>query len=433
MRMLDVLMKKRNGEELTTAEINFIIEQYTANEVPDYQMSAFLMAVFFKGMTTRERTDLTMAMMHSGDVLDLSGIPGIKVDKHSTGGVGDKTSLPLAAMVAATGIPVPMISGRGLGHTGGTLDKLEAIPGFRVELTEEEFKTQVKNVGTAIVGATGNIAPADKRIYALRDVTATVDSIPLISGSIMSKKLATGSDALVLDVKTGSGAFMKTEADAVALAEALVGIGVEAGVKMQAVISDMNQPLGNAVGNTLEIIETVESLKGNGPADLMELCLVLGSSMVVMGGKATDEATARVMLEQTIADGSALAKFKDMVAAQGGDIKALDDYSLMPGAQFQTDYTAKTAGFVSAMVADAIGIASMRLGGGRAAKDDVLDLGVGIMMHKKIGDAVEVGTPILTIYSNREDVSDIAAYLDENVSVAATATKPTLIHQIING
>lgn len=433
MRMLDVLMKKRNGEELTTAEINFIIEQYTANEVPDYQMSAFLMAVFFKGMTTRERTDLTMAMMHSGDVLDLSGIPGIKVDKHSTGGVGDKTSLPLAAMVAATGIPVPMISGRGLGHTGGTLDKLEAIPGFRVELTEEEFKAQVKNVGTAIVGATGNIAPADKRIYALRDVTATVDSIPLISGSIMSKKLATGSDALVLDVKTGSGAFMKTEADAVALAEALVGIGVEAGVKMQAVISDMNQPLGNAVGNTLEIIETVESLKGNGPADLMELCLVLGSSMVVMGGKATDEATARVMLEQTIADGSALAKFKDMVAAQGGDIKALDDYSLMPGAQFKTDYTAKTAGFVSAMVADAIGIASMRLGGGRAAKDDVLDLGVGIMMHKKIGDAVEVGTPILTIYSNREDVSDIAAYLDENVSVAATATKPTLIHQIING
>lgn len=433
MRMLDVLMKKRNGEELTTAEINFIIEQYTANEVPDYQMSAFLMAVFFKGMTTRERTDLTMAMMHSGDVLDLSGIPGIKVDKHSTGGVGDKTSLPLAAMVAATGIPVPMISGRGLGHTGGTLDKLEAIPGFRVELTEDEFKAQVKNVGTAIVGATGNIAPADKRIYALRDVTATVDSIPLISGSIMSKKLATGSDALVLDVKTGSGAFMKTEADAVALAEALVGIGVEAGVKMQAVISDMNQPLGNAVGNTLEIIETVESLKGNGPADLMELCLVLGSSMVVMGGKATDEATARVMLEQTIADGSALAKFKDMVAAQGGDIKELDDYSLMPGAQFKTDYTAKTAGFVSAMVADAIGIASMRLGGGRAAKDDVLDLGVGIMMHKKIGDAVEVGTPILTIYSNREDVSDIVAYLDENVSVAATATKPTLIHQIING
>lgn len=334
-----------------------MIQDFTAGKIPDYQISAFLMATYFTGMTIPELTNLTMAMMHSGDVLDLSTIEGIKVDKHSTGGVGDKVSLPLAPMLAALGIKVPMISGRGLGHTGGTLDKLEAIPGYQVEISEDEFKAQIDKVGTAIIGATGNIAPADKKMYALRDVTATVDSIPLIAASIMSKKLATGNNALVLDVKTGSGAFMKEQDQAEALAQIMVKIGKEAGMQMQAVISDMNQPLGNKIGNTLEIEETLDTLKGQGPKDLLEVTLTLAAPMVVMAQKADDEVTAREMLMRTIEDGSALVKFGEMITAQGGDNRVLGNYNLMPHAKFEVELTAPRNGYLSRLDADAVGIA----------------------------------------------------------------------------
>jgi len=428
MKMIDVLMKKRNGEELSGEEIQFVVDGYTDGSIPDYQMSAFLMTVFFNEMNVTERAALTDAMMRSGDVLDMSDIPGIKVDKHSTGGVGDKTSLPLAAMVAALHIKVPMISGRGLGHTGGTLDKLEAIPGFNVNLTEEQFKEQIRTVGTAIISATGDIAPADKKIYALRDVTATVDSISLISSSIMSKKLATGNDALVLDVKTGSGAFMKTLDDSKALAQSLVDIGKAAGLQMKAIISDMNQPLGREIGNALEIQETIETLKGNGPADLVELCLSLGGPMVMMAGKAVTEADARALLKATLTDGTALETFKQMIIAQDGNPEVINDYTLMPQAAFHIPFTAQAAGVLAEMDADALGMASMYLGGGRASKDDVLDYGVGITMHKKLGDEVAVGDTILTLHANREDVSNELAYLAEHIHVSDTAAVPPLIH-----
>lgn len=382
-------------------------------------------------MTDREQTQLTMKMMHSGERLDLSKIPGIKVDKHSTGGVGDKTSLPLAAMVAALGIPVPMISGRGLGHTGGTLDKLEAIPGFQVELSEQDFIKQVAEEKLAIVGATRDVAPADKKIYALRDVTDTVDSIPLIASSIMSKKLASGTDALVIDVKTGAGAFMKTEDSAVKLAKALVAIGKQAGLKCEAVISDMNQPLGSKIGNTLEIEETLDLLKGKGPKDLLELVLELGSRMVVMGQQAASLAEARAKLEQTIADGSALARFKAMIKAQHGDPNVVDDYSLMPHAKYQIEYPAQKGGVIAKLTADEIGMASMLMGGGRQKADDQLDYAVGIELHKKIGDSVQKGESIMTIWSNREDIDDVKELLDQAVAIKESAQQPTLIHETI--
>lgn len=428
MKMIDVLMKKRNGNELLPEEIQFVVDDYTDGVIPDYQMSAFLMAVFFREMTVTERAALTNAMMRSGDVLDMSDIPGVKVDKHSTGGVGDKTSLPLAAMVAALGVKVPMISGRGLGHTGGTLDKLEAIPGFNVNLTEAQFKDQVRNVGTAIISATGEIAPADKKIYALRDVTATVDSISLIASSIMSKKLATGNDALVLDVKTGSGAFMKTLDDSKELAKSLVDIGQAAGLQMKAVISDMNQPLGRQIGNALEIQETIETLKGKGPADLVALCLALGAPMVMMAGQAASESEARELLKTTLTDGTALETFRQMIIAQEGNPAVINDYSLMPQAKCHLPFTAQKSGVLSEMDADALGMASMYLGGGRASKDDVLDYGVGITMHKKLGDSVEAGETILTLHANREDVSTEIAYLAERIHVSDTAEVPPLIH-----
>lgn len=389
------------------------------------------MAIYFQGMTDREQTQLTMKMMHSGERLDLSKIPGIKVDKHSTGGVGDKTSLPLAAMVAALGIPVPMISGRGLGHTGGTLDKLEAIPGFQVELSEQDFIKQVAEEKLAIVGATRDVAPADKKIYALRDVTDTVDSIPLIASSIMSKKLASGTDALVIDVKTGAGAFMKTEDSAVKLAKALVAIGKQAGLKCEAVISDMNQPLGSKIGNTLEIEETLDLLKGKGPKDLLELVLELGSRMVVMGQQAASLAEARAKLEQTIADGSALARFKAMIKAQHGDPNVVDDYSLMPHAKYQIEYPAQKGGVIAKLTADEIGMASMLMGGGRQKADDQLDYAVGIELHKKIGDSVQKGESIMTIWSNREDIDDVKELLDQAVAIKESAQQPTLIHETI--
>lgn len=431
MRMVDVIDQKRNGGVLSDEQLQFFVDGVVGGSLPDYQISALLMAIYFQGMTDREQTQLTMKMMHSGERLDLSKIPGIKVDKHSTGGVGDKTSLPLAAMVAALGIPVPMISGRGLGHTGGTLDKLEAIPGFQVELSEQDFIKQVAEEKLAIVGATRDVAPADKKIYALRDVTDTVDSIPLIASSIMSKKLASGTDALVIDVKTGAGAFMKTEDSAVKLAKALVAIGKQAGLKCEAVISDMNQPLGSKIGNTLEIEETLDLLKGKGPKDLLELVLELGSRMVVMGQQAASLAEARAKLEQTIADGSALARFKAMIKAQHGDPNVVDDYSLMPHAKYQIEYPAQKGGVIAKLTADEIGMASMLMGGGRQKADDQLDYAVGIELHKKIGDSVQKGESIMTIWSNREDIDDVKELLDQAVAIKESAQQPTLIHETI--
>ncbi|KRN90514.1 pyrimidine-nucleoside phosphorylase [Pediococcus acidilactici] len=429
--MVDVIDHKRNGSALTKEEISAFVEGYTNGEIPDYQASALLMAIYFNGMTDEEQANLTMQMLNSGDRLDLSDIPGIKVDKHSTGGVGDKTSIPLAPMVAALGIPVPMISGRGLGHTGGTLDKLEAIPGFEVERSEAEFKKQVRDIKVAIVGATGNVAPADKKIYALRDVTDTVDSIPLIAGSIMSKKIASGTDALVLDVKTGTGAFMKEEADAVKLANALVKIGKSVGMNCMALISDMNQPLGNMVGNALEIQESIAILKGEGPEDITELVMTLGSQMVVLAKKAATLAEARTKLEEVVANGSALEVFRQMIIAQGGDPRVIEDPTLMPQAKYHFELPAPQAGYVTKMTADEIGIAAMLLGGGRQAKTDVIDYAVGIELHKKVGDAVAEGESLLTIHSNTEDVANIKELLYNNIEIGTDAQPIQLVHKII--
>ena len=431
MRMVDVIDHKRNGSALTKEEISAFVEGYTNGEIPDYQASALLMAIYFNGMTDEEQANLTMQMLNSGDRLDLSDIPGIKVDKHSTGGVGDKTSIPLAPMVAALGIPVPMISGRGLGHTGGTLDKLEAIPGFEVERSDAEFKKQVRDIKVAIVGATGNVAPADKKIYALRDVTDTVDSIPLIAGSIMSKKIASGTDALVLDVKTGTGAFMKEEADAVKLANALVKIGKSVGMNCMALISDMNQPLGNMVGNALEIQESIEILKGEGPEDITELVMTLGSQMVVLAKKAATLAEARAKLEEVVANGSALEVFRQMIVAQGGDPRVIEDPTLMPQAKYHFELPAPQAGYVTKMTADEIGIAAMLLGGGRQAKTDVIDYAVGIELHKKVGDAVAEGESLLTIHSNTADVANIKELLYNNIEIGTDAQPIQLVHKII--
>lgn len=429
--MVDVIDHKRNGSALTKEEISAFVEGYTNGEIPDYQASALLMAIYFNGMTDEEQANLTMQMLNSGDRLDLSDIPGIKVDKHSTGGVGDKTSIPLAPMVAALGIPVPMISGRGLGHTGGTLDKLEAIPGFEMERSEAEFKKQVRDIKVAIVGATGNVAPADKKIYALRDVTDTVDSIPLIAGSIMSKKIASGTDALVLDVKTGTGAFMKEEADAVKLANALVKIGKSVGMNCMALISDMNQPLGNMVGNALEIQESIAILKGEGPEDITELVMTLGSQMVVLAKKAATLAEARAKLEEVVANGSALEVFRQMIVAQGGDPRVIEDPTLMPQAKYHFELPAPQAGYVTKMTADEIGIAAMLLGGGRQAKTDVIDYAVGIELHKKVGDAVAEGESLLTIHSNTEDVANIKELLYNNIEIGTDTQPIQLVHKII--
>lgn len=431
MRMVDVIDHKRNGSALTKEEISAFVEGYTNGEIPDYQASALLMAIYFNGMTDEEQANLTMQMLNSGDRLDLSDIPGIKVDKHSTGGVGDKTSIPLAPMVAALGIPVPMISGRGLGHTGGTLDKLEAIPGFEVERSEAEFKKQVRDIKVAIVGATGNVAPADKKIYALRDVTDTIDSIPLIAGSIMSKKIASGTDALVLDVKTGTGAFMKEDADAVKLANALVKIGKSVGMNCMALISDMNQPLGNMVGNALEIQESIAILKGEGPEDITELVMTLGSQMVVLAKKAATLAEARAKLEEVVANGSALEVFRQMIVAQGGDPRVIEDPTLMPQEKYHFELPAPQAGYVTKMTADEIGIAAMLLGGGRQAKTDVIDYAVGIELHKKVGDAVAEGESLLTIHSNTEDVANIKELLYNNIEIGTDAQPIQLVHKII--
>lgn len=431
MRMVDIIEKKRDGQELTTAEINFFIEGYTKGDIPDYQASALAMAIYFQDMNDRERADLTRAMVESGDTIDLSAIDGVKVDKHSTGGVGDTTTLVLAPLVASLGVPVAKMSGRGLGHTGGTIDKLESIAGFHVELTREQFIDLVNRDKVAVIGQSGNLTPADKKLYALRDVTGTVNSIPLIASSIMSKKIAAGADAIVLDVKTGDGAFMKTQEDAEELAHAMVRIGNHVGRKTIAIISDMSQPLGFAIGNALEVKEAIETLQGKGPKDLTELVLTLGSQMVILAGKAKTSEEAKEMLLDAIHSGKALAKFKEFLANQGGDASIVDDLTKLPQAKYKIELPAKQSGYISRMVADEIGVASMILGAGRATKEGVIDLAVGLVLHKKVGDKVEEGESILTIYSNRENVEDVKQKLYDNIFIADTATAPTLIHTVI--
>ncbi|KXA40257.1 pyrimidine-nucleoside phosphorylase [Staphylococcus lugdunensis] len=431
MRMVDIIEKKRDGKELTTDEINFFIEGYTKGDIPDYQAASLAMAIFFQDMTEQERAALTLAMVHSGDVIDLSQINGVKVDKHSTGGVGDTTTLVLAPLVAAVGVPVAKMSGRGLGHTGGTIDKLESVEGFHVEISEDEFIKLVNEDRVAVIGQTGNLTPADKKLYALRDVTGTVNSIPLIASSIMSKKIAAGADAIVLDVKTGSGAFMKTLEDAEQLAHAMVSIGNHVGRKTMAIISDMSQPLGNAIGNALELREAIETLNGHGPEDLTELVLTLGSQMVVLGQQAETLEEARRKLKQAIQDGTALAKFKQFIANQGGNPHIVDHPELLPQAQYKIELPAQKTGTITEMIANDIGIASMMLGAGRQTKEDTIDLGVGIVLNKKVGDTVKEGEPLLTIYSNKPDIFDVKAKLYDSIAIQDTGHKPTLIHKII--
>lgn len=431
MRMVDIIIKKQNGKELTTEEIQFFVNGYTDGSIPDYQASALAMAIYFQDMSDRERADLTMAMVTSGETIDLSAIEGIKVDKHSTGGVGDTTTLVLAPLVAALDVPVAKMSGRGLGHTGGTIDKLEAIDGFHVELSKDEFIKLVNRDKVAVIGQSGNLTPADKKLYALRDVTGTVNSIPLIASSIMSKKIAAGADAIVLDVKTGAGAFMKTEEDAAELAKAMVRIGNKVGRQTMAVISDMSQPLGFAIGNALEVKEAIDTLKGEGPEDLHELVLTLGSQMVVLAKKAGTLDEARAKLEEVMKNGKALEKFKDFLKNQGGDSSIVDDPSKLPQAAYHIDVPAKEAGVVSEIVADEIGVAAMLLGAGRATKEDEIDLAVGIMLRKKVGDKVEKGEPLVTLYANRENVDEVIAKVYDNIRIAAEAKAPKLIHTLI--
>ncbi len=400
MRMYDLIAKKKKGEELTTEEIRYMIGGFTDGSIPDYQMSAMTMAICFQGMSKRETVDLTLAMRDSGEVLDLSGIKGVKVDKHSTGGVGDKTSLALTPIVAALGVPVAKMSGRGLGHTGGTIDKLECFEGFTTGISDETFVRNVNEIGIAIAGQTANLAPADKKLYALRDVTATVDQMSLIASSIMSKKLASGSDAIVLDVKTGNGAFMKKFEDSVALAEEMVSIGTMAGKKTAAVITDMDQPLGYAVGNSLEVLEAIETLNGNGPEDFKEVVFALGSLMLQLGGKAQDDAEARSMMETVITDGSAKKKFAEFIEAQGGDASPIYDTSLLEIAKTEVSVVADCDGYVHRILAEEIGIACMSLGGGRETKESEIDLSVGIVLKKKKGDVVKTGDTLAVIYGN---------------------------------
>ncbi|WP_270996849.1 pyrimidine-nucleoside phosphorylase [Listeria seeligeri] len=431
MRMVDIISKKRDGKALSTEEIQFFIDGYTNGEIPDYQASALAMAIFFQDMNDEERADLTMAMVGSGDTIDLSAIEGIKVDKHSTGGVGDTTTLVLAPLVAAVGVPVAKMSGRGLGHTGGTIDKLESIAGFHIELDKKDFINLVNRDKVAVIGQSGNLTPADKKMYALRDVTGTVNSIPLIASSIMSKKIAAGADAIVLDVKTGAGAFMKTDEDAENLAHAMVRIGNNVGRNTMAVISDMSQPLGEAIGNALEVKEAIDTLKGEGPEDLTELVLVLGSQMVVLAKQAETLEEARAKLIEVIENGAALEKFKTFLANQGGDASIVDHPEKLPQAKFQIEVPAKTSGFVSKIIADEIGIAAMILGAGRATKEDEINLAVGLMLRKKVGDSVKAGESLVTIFADQEDVENVKVKIYENIEISDQAVAPTLIHKVI--
>ncbi|MCR5717275.1 MAG: pyrimidine-nucleoside phosphorylase [Lachnospiraceae bacterium] len=433
MRMYDLIMKKRNGLALTTDEINGMITDYTRGAIPDYQMSAMMMAIYFRGMNEQETLDLTMAMAHSGDMLSLDDIRGVKVDKHSTGGVGDKTSMALTPIVAACGLKVAKMSGRGLGHTGGTIDKLESFPGFDTGISTEHFIRQVNEIGVAIMGQTADLAPADKKLYALRDVTATVDQKSLIASSIMSKKLAAGADAIVLDVKTGSGAFMKAQEDAIDLAEEMVKIGKNSGRDVRAVISDMDQPLGFAVGNILEVQEAIDTLNGHGPEDFTELVLTLGSLMLAAGKIAKDAAEGRAMCQKVIDDGSALLKFEEFVKAQGGDASFVTHPEKFPKASIIKEIKAPKSGYVQQIVCDEVGICSLILGGGRETKESSIDLTVGLVLHKKVGDFVEEGESLATIHANEAGKCEIATkrYLDSVTISKDPVSKHQLIKTII--
>jgi pyrimidine-nucleoside phosphorylase len=433
-RVIDLIRKKRDGGELSSAEIGALVEGYTAGSIPDYQMAAWLMAVVLRGMTRPETAALTHAMLHSGEVLDLSFLPATKVDKHSTGGVGDKTSLVLAPLVAAGGLYVPMISGRGLGHTGGTLDKLESIPRFRVGLTVAEFHRVLKACGCCMIGQTEKIAPADRKLYALRDATGTVESPYLICASIMSKKLAEGTDALVLDVKTGSGAFMKKEEDAVFLAELMVETGERMGKQMVALITDMNQPLGRMVGNALEVQECIEVLHGGGPADLRELCLHLGAWMFYLGGASKTVAQGKQLAEEIIGSGKAFERFRQMVELQGGDISVIGDPTLLPSTEHRVEVLSPQSGYVTAIQSEQVGTACVILGGGRERKEDSVDPAVGIVVHKKIGDKVTTGESLCTLHCHSDaQAARAKTLLLESYQIAALAPahKPSLIHRVI--
>ncbi|MGF7327551.1 pyrimidine-nucleoside phosphorylase [Enterococcus faecium] len=431
MRMVDLIEKKRDGNELSKEEIEYIVTNYTNGKIPDYQVSALLMAIFYQDMTNEEITNLTLAIANSGDVIDLSSLEGIKVDKHSTGGVGDTITLILAPLVASVGVTVAKMSGRGLGYTGGTLDKLEAIPGFQIELSDEEFVRIVNESKVAVIGQSGNLAPADKKLYALRDVTATVDSLPLIASSIMSKKIAAGADAIVLDVTTGDGAFMKNIEDARRLAKTMTSIGKLANRETVAVISDMSEPLGEAIGNSLEVVEAIETLQGNGPEDLVEMCYALGSQMVVLAGKAKTTDEARTLLQEALESGKALAKFKEMIQNQGGDPAIVEHPERILTARYTMELPAKQSGVVSKIVANELGIAAMMLGAGRKTKEEDIDHAVGLKLHKKIGDTVTKGESLLTIYSNDEEITSVIELLYKNIEIGESAMKPTLIHDII--
>ena len=433
MRFVDIIEKKRDGNILTTDEIQFFITNYTNGTIPDYQVSALLMAIYYQGMTSKECADLTSAMMYSGDTVDLSSIKGIKVDKHSTGGVGDTTTLVLAPLVAALDVPVAKMSGRGLGHTGGTTDKFESIPDFKIELSKQDFINQVNSEGLAVIGQSGNLTPADKKLYSLRDVTGTVNSIPLIASSIMSKKLAAGADAIVLDVKTGDGALMKDMADSEKLSHEMVNIGNQIGRRTMAIISDMSQPLGFAIGNALEIKEAIDTLKGHGPADLTELVLTLGSQMVVLADKAKTLEEARIKLQEVIKNGKAIEKFKTLIEAQGGDSSVVDHPEKLASAPYQIALPALKSGYVSKIIADQIGIAAMQLGAGRATKEDIIDPAVGIVLHKKVGDKVTEGEALLTIHANTDKLDTIKQKLYDNITISDNATEPQLIYKVITG
>ncbi len=417
MRPYDIIYKKREGEILNKEEIEFLIEGFTRDEIPDYQLSAWSMAVFFKGMNSKETADLTMAMVKSGDRLDLGSIPGMKVDKHSTGGVGDTTTLVLGPLVASAGVPVAKLSGRGLGHTGGTIDKLEAIPGFKTDLTMEEFINNVNKIGLAVAGQTRNLTPADKKLYALRDVTATIESIPLIASSIMSKKIAGGADGIVLDVKTGDGAFMNKIETSRQLAQAMVAIGRELGKETIAVISDMNQPLGRAVGNALEVKEAIMVLQGEGSPELRKLCLNIASNMLMIAGKVKNFNEGYYLLDDIISTGKALKKFKEFVAAQGGNAGVGEDLSLLPQAECQVEVKAETSGYISEIKTREIGLVSMVIGAGRATKKDIVDPAVGLVLNKRLGDKVEKDDILAFLHLNKTD------YLKEAVRRVSKAFK----------
>jgi len=434
MRTVDLILRKRGGEELSVEEIQYLVNGYTSGEIPDYQMSAFLMATYFSGMTDRELSALTEAMIATGGTVSLGEIEGLKVDKHSTGGVGDKTSLICAPIAAAAGVVVPMISGRGLGHTGGTLDKLESIPGFRTDLTLEQFRAQLAELGLAFIGQSDEVAPADKRLYALRDVTGTVESIPLIASSIMSKKMAEGVDALVLDVKVGNGAFMKKQVDARRLAQAMVGIGRRLDKRVQALITDMNQPLGYAVGNALEVMEVSQTLQKAGPADLTRLSLELAARMIYLGKKAPSLEEARKVAEERLMDGSAYKKFKQVVQAQGGNPQALDKFELLPNATGMREILSPRAGYVSAIMAEDIGRASGMMGAGRGRKEDTIDPAVGAILEVKVGEKVDAGSVLCRLYyTGEENLNEAADLVEDAFRISGTRSEPReLILEVVS-